>query len=73
MGAVVTVATTMPADMDGQAQDLVMVEERDTQRTLSKAQRSSSKIVNVGWLKHCLVAGAFLPPAIMSNEVGKTR
>lgn len=67
MGAHVTVVTPLPSDLDAQTQDFVMMDDRDPGRSLTKAQRSSGKLVNVAWLKACLVAGVSLPAAVMRH------
>ncbi|KLT42752.1 hypothetical protein CC85DRAFT_78539 [Cutaneotrichosporon oleaginosum] len=66
MGARVTITGTLPGDLVAVKHDLVVVEDRDG-RTLTKSQRASGKLVNVGWLKAVLMAGARLPPSILRN------
>ncbi|BEJ17618.1 hypothetical protein CspHIS471_0610190 [Cutaneotrichosporon sp. HIS471] len=66
MGASVTVAASLPADLTAVEQELVAVEDRDG-RKLTKQQRLCGKLVNVGWLKAVLIAGARLPPSVIRN------
>ncbi|GMK57760.1 hypothetical protein CspeluHIS016_0405940 [Cutaneotrichosporon spelunceum] len=66
MGACITIAASLPADLGAVEQEIVAVEDRDG-RKLTKQQRLSGKLVNVGWLKAVLIAGARLPPSIIRN------
>ncbi|BEI80722.1 hypothetical protein CcaverHIS002_0112510 [Cutaneotrichosporon cavernicola] len=66
MGASITVAASLPADLTAVEQELVAVEDRDG-RKLTKQQRLCGKLVNVGWLKAVLIAGARLPPSVIRN------
>jgi hypothetical protein len=68
MGASVTVAASLPSDLLAVEQEFVVVEDRDgSGPALTKAQLTSGKLVNVGWLKAVLMAGSRLPAGIIHN------